>query len=93
MKSKIIFLSVVLASMLAAIVVASAAAAESVTQSATGSGQLEFTTEGVTALRTFALEATMASDGSVTGQAQIDNRSVPGLRSTGSFHATGRSLR
>jgi hypothetical protein len=78
MKGKIIFLSVVLASMLAAIVVASSAAAESVTQSATGSGQLEFTTEGVTALRTFAFEATMASDGSVTGQAQIDNRSVPG---------------
>lgn len=74
MKSKIIVFSVVLA----AIVAASSAAAENVTQSATGSGQLEFTTDGVTALRTFAFEATMASDGSVTGQAQIDNRSVPG---------------
>jgi hypothetical protein len=78
MKSKIIVLLVVLASMLAAVVAASSAAAENVTQSATGSGELEFTTDGVTALRTFAFEATMASDGSVTGEAQIDNRSVPG---------------
>jgi hypothetical protein len=78
MKGKITVLSVLLTSILAAVVVASSASAENVAQSATGSGQLEFTTDGVTALRTFAFEATKASDGSVTGEAQIDNRSVPG---------------
>lgn len=78
MKGRIIILGFVLTSILAPGVGASSAVAENVTQSATGSGQLEFTTDGVTALRTFAFEATMASDGSVTGQAQIDNRSVPG---------------
>jgi hypothetical protein len=54
-----------------------AAAHENVTQSATGSGQFELTSDaGVTALRTFAFEATKTSNGSVTGQAQIDNRAV-----------------
>lgn len=78
MKSMITFLSLVLTSILAAVAVVTPASAENVTQSATGSGQLEFTTDGVTALRTFAFEATKASDGGVSGEAQIDNRSVPG---------------
>jgi hypothetical protein len=54
-----------------------AAAHENVTQSATGSGQFELTSDaGVSALRTFAFEANNTSNGSVTGQAQIDNRAV-----------------
>ena len=65
-----------------AVAVAAAHASGSTTaptkSAAAGSGQLEFTTDGVTALRTFAFEATRARDGSVTGEAQIDNRSVPG---------------
>jgi hypothetical protein len=77
MKGKMTVLSLVLTSILAAGVVASSAAAENVTQSATGSGQFEFTSDtGVTALRTFAFEAMRSSDGSVTGQAQIDNRAL-----------------
>jgi hypothetical protein len=70
-------LSLVLMSILAAIGVACPAASASVAQSATGSGQFEFTSNtGVTALRTFAFEATKGSDGSVSGQAQIDNRAI-----------------
>jgi hypothetical protein len=79
MKSKITVLSLVLTSMLAVSAVASSAAADNVAQSATGSGQLDFTTNaGVTALRTFAFAATRTSDGSVTGQAQMYNRALPG---------------
>jgi hypothetical protein len=77
MKSKIIFLSVVLASTVGAIVVASPSGAASAAESATGSGQFEFTSEtGVTGWRTFAFEASKASDGTVSGQAQIDNRAA-----------------
>jgi hypothetical protein len=77
MKGKMTVSSLVLTSILAAAVVASSAAAENVTQSATGSGQFEFTSDtGVTALRTFAFEAMRSSDGSVSGQAQIDNRAL-----------------
>jgi hypothetical protein len=73
MKRKVAVLVVGLAS----IGVASSAAAENVTQSATGSGQYEFTSDsGVTALRTFAFEARKTADGSVSGQAQIDNRAL-----------------
>jgi hypothetical protein len=77
MKTKISVLSIVLASSLAALALPSSAAADSVTQSATGSGQFEFTSDtGVTALRTFAFAAIKRSDGSVTGQAQIYNRAA-----------------
>jgi hypothetical protein len=78
MRGKLILLLLALLSVVAAVAASPSPAAGNVTQSATGSGQLEFTTDGVTALRTFAFEATKASDGSVTGEAQIDNRSVPG---------------
>ena len=45
--------------------------------SATGSGQFQFTSDaGVTALRTFAFEAVKSSDGTVTGQAQVNNRAT-----------------
>jgi hypothetical protein len=46
-------------------------------QSVTGSGHFAFTSDaGVTALRTFALEARRSSDGTVTGQAQVKNRAT-----------------
>jgi hypothetical protein len=46
-------------------------------QSVTGSGHFAFTSDdGVTALRTFTLEARRASDGTVTGQAQVKNRAT-----------------
>jgi hypothetical protein len=68
-----------LAPLAAAIAVSSPAGAEGATQSATGSGQFEFTSStGVAALRTFTFEATKGSDGSVTGQAQMYNRALPG---------------
>jgi hypothetical protein len=79
MKTKLTVFVVVLGSTLAAIAVSPSTAAENVTESATGSGELEFTSEaGVTALRTFSFEATEASDGTVAGYAQIDNRAEPG---------------
>jgi hypothetical protein len=78
MKGKLTLLALALLSILAAVAVSPSRAVGNVPQAATGSGQLEFTTDGVTALRTFAFEATKASDGSVTGEAQINNRSVPG---------------
>jgi hypothetical protein len=53
------------------------AAGATVVQSATGSGQFEFTSDaGVTALRTFAFEARKSSDGTVNGQAQVKNRAT-----------------
>ena len=77
MKGKITILSLVLVSMLAAAIVASSAVAERASQSVTGSGQFEFTSDtGVTAFRTFAVEASKTADGSVSGQAQIDNRAL-----------------
>lgn len=77
MKSMITVLSLLLTPILAAAVVASSASAENVAQSATGSGQFEFTSDaGVTALRTFAFEASKSSDGAVSGQAQIKNRAT-----------------
>jgi hypothetical protein len=46
-------------------------------QSATGSGQYEFKSDsGAKALRTFAFEASKASDGTVRGQAQVKNRAT-----------------
>lgn len=77
MKSKINGLSIALASILAAAAVASPAVAEGVARSATGSGHYEFTGDaGVAGLRTFAFEAAAASDGTVTGQAEINNRAL-----------------
>jgi hypothetical protein len=53
------------------------AAGATVVQSATGSGQFQFTSDtGVTALRTFAFEAAKSSGGTVTGQAQVNNRAT-----------------
>lgn len=53
------------------------AAGGTIGQSASGSGQFEFTSEtGVTALRTFAFEAFRSSDGTVNGQAQVKNRAT-----------------
>jgi hypothetical protein len=73
MKGKLTVLSLGLTAILAA----SSAAAGNGTQSATGSGQYEFTSNtGLTALRTFAFEAMESSDGSVSGEAQIDNRAL-----------------
>jgi len=78
MKMTSSILTLVCASILAVAVVSSASAT-GVTQSATGSGQFEFTSDtGVTALRTFAFAAVTSGDGTVTGQAQIYNRAVPG---------------
>jgi hypothetical protein len=46
-------------------------------QSVTGAGHYEFTSDaGVTALRTFALEARRSADGTVTGRAQVKNRAT-----------------
>jgi hypothetical protein len=78
MRGKLTFLLLALLAIVAAVAVSRSPAAGNVTQSAIGSGQLDDTTDGVTALRTFGFEATKASNGSVTGEAQIDNRSVPG---------------
>jgi hypothetical protein len=48
-----------------------------VARSATGSGHFEFTADdGLTALRSFAFDATAARDGTVTGQAQVNNRAT-----------------
>jgi hypothetical protein len=53
------------------------AAGATVVRSATGSGQFEFTSDaGVTALRTFAFEASKSSAGTVTGQAEVKNRAT-----------------
>jgi hypothetical protein len=79
MEAKNTVLSLALASILAAFALVSSAAAEGVAQSASGSGHFEFTSEaGATALRTFAFEAHKASAGTVSGQAQLDNRAIPG---------------
>jgi hypothetical protein len=59
-----------------AVLLPAPAAGATVVQSATGSGQFEFTNAGVTALRTFAFEAAKSSDGTVTGQAQVKNRAT-----------------
>jgi hypothetical protein len=82
LKSKTTVMSVVLTSILAALAVASAASAENVTQSAVGSGQFEFTSDtGVTALRTFAFEATKSSDtGSESFTGNTDREPVPPVR-------------
>jgi hypothetical protein len=75
MKCKITVLSLVLTSVLAATAAAPSPAAEYLAQSATGSGQFEFTwVNGVTALRTFAFEAHTSSSGSTSGQAEVKNR-------------------
>jgi hypothetical protein len=74
-------------SLLAAVIVGAmalpepAAGGSASVESVTGSGQFQFTSDaGVTALRTFAVEAKRSGDGTVTGQAQVKNR------------ATGQSL-
>jgi hypothetical protein len=78
MRTKLTVLSVVLGSILAATAVPPSTAAENVTESATGSGQFDFTVNSVTALRTFAFEAARSSDGTLTGEAQMYNRAIPG---------------
>jgi len=53
------------------------AAGDTTVQLVTGSGQFEFTSDaGVTALRTFAFQASKSSDGTVSGQAQVKNRAT-----------------
>ncbi len=53
------------------------AAGATIVRSATGSGHFEFPSDaGVTALRTFAFEASTSSDGTVRGQAQVKNRAT-----------------
>jgi hypothetical protein len=56
----------------------STAAADSpIVESATGSGHFQFTSDtGVTDLRTFSFEARKLSDGSVSGNAQVNNRAT-----------------
>jgi hypothetical protein len=69
-------------SLFAAVVIATLAlparsGGTTVAQRATGSGQFAFTSEaGVTALRTFAFEASKAGDGTMSGQAQVKNRAT-----------------
>ena len=56
---------------------APAADGTKIVQSATGSGQFQFTSDtGVTALRTFSFEARKLSDGRVRGEAQVKNRAT-----------------
>jgi hypothetical protein len=53
------------------------AAGETNVESVTGSGHFEFTSDtGVTAWRTFVLEASKSSDGTVRGEAQVNNRAT-----------------
>jgi hypothetical protein len=53
------------------------AAGATIVRSATGSGHFEFTSDaGVTALRTFAFEASTSGDGTVRGQAEVKNRAT-----------------
>jgi hypothetical protein len=62
---------------LGAMTLPSWAAGEAIVQSVTGSGQFDYTSDtGITALRTFALEATKSGDGTVNGQAQVNNRAT-----------------
>jgi hypothetical protein len=75
MKGNIMRLPLLPAAIATALVVPPSAAADRAGQAATGSGQFEVTTAtGATGLRTFAFEASQSSDGTATGQAQIDNR-------------------
>ena len=54
-----------------------AAADPPILQSATGSGHFQFTSEtGFTDLRTFSFEARKFSDGTVSGNAQVNNRAT-----------------
>ena len=77
MKGTTIFPTLVLATSLASIAIGSPAAADNPRQAATGSGQYRFTSDtGATALRTFAFQAATASDGTTSGQAQVDNRAL-----------------
>jgi hypothetical protein len=77
MKSNVTRLSLLLTSIAAVLIVASPAAGDRAGQAATGSGHFEVTLDtGVTGVRTFAFEASRSSDGTVTGQAQIDNRAA-----------------
>jgi hypothetical protein len=76
-KSMQLLLLVIFGFIVGAVVLPAPAAGATVVQSATGSGQFQFTSDaGVTALRTFAFEAAESSDGTVTGQAQVNNRAT-----------------
>jgi hypothetical protein len=69
-------LLVVLAGALA-LPLAAPAADSPIVQMATGSGHFQYTSDtGVTDLRTFSFEAQKASDGTVTGNAQVKNRAT-----------------
>jgi hypothetical protein len=68
---------VVAAAIATAPLIAPPSAAGTGAQSASGSGQFEFTSDaGVTGLRTFAFEASKSSDGSVIGEAEVKNRAI-----------------
>jgi hypothetical protein len=68
---------VVAAAIATAPLIAPPSAAGTVAQSASGSGQFEFTSDGgLTGLRTFAFEASKSSDGSVIGEAEVKNRAT-----------------
>jgi hypothetical protein len=55
----------------------SAAADAPIAHSAAGAGHFQFTSDaGVAALRTFAFHAATSSDGTVAGQAQVNNRAT-----------------
>jgi hypothetical protein len=70
-------MSLIVALVVGAMTLPSRAAGETIVQSVTGSGQFEFTSDtGVTALRTFALQASKSSDGTVNGHAQVRNRAT-----------------
>jgi len=76
-KSMQLLLLVAFVFVVGAVLLPAPAASANVVQSATGSGQFEFTSDaGLTALRTFAFEASKSSDGTVTGQAQVKNRAT-----------------
>jgi hypothetical protein len=68
---------VVAAAIATAPLIAPPSAAGMVAQSASGSGQFEFTSDaGLTGLRTFAFEASKSSDGSVIRKAEVKNRAT-----------------
>ena len=76
-KSMQLLLLVVFGFIVGAVLLPAPAAGATVVRSATGSGQVEFTSDsGITALRTFAFEAAKSSDGTVTGRAQVKNRAT-----------------
>jgi hypothetical protein len=76
MKPKTALAALVVA-VVAAIMLPARAVGETTAQTVTGSGQFDYTSDdGVTALRTFAVQASRSSDRTVTGQAQVKNRAT-----------------